>query len=83
MLGGGGVVFLALGPHFPHHTDSARFCALLREHLANTQPISYSKDQWRALLRHGRPLPPTLPSTLPPTLEPNASPVRELARGHN
>jgi pimeloyl-ACP methyl ester carboxylesterase len=44
--------------HFPHHLDSARFCALVREHLATTAPASFSRDQWRALPRRGRPLPP-------------------------
>jgi len=68
------VVFDEAG-HFPHHADSARFCALLREHLATTQPASYSKDQWRALLRRGRPL--------PPTLELSASAARELGVGRN
>jgi hypothetical protein len=57
------VVFEAAG-HFPHHVDSARFCALLREHMATTEPASFSKDQWRALLRRGRPLPPSVPPQL-------------------
>jgi pimeloyl-ACP methyl ester carboxylesterase len=69
------VVFDEAG-HFPHHTDSARFCALLREHLASTQPASHSRDEWRALLRHGRQLPPA-------PLEPSPAPAREHAIGRN
>jgi len=39
--------------HFPHHTDPARFNAVLREFLSSTQPASYSSDQWRSILRSG------------------------------
>jgi pimeloyl-ACP methyl ester carboxylesterase len=40
--------------HFPHHHDPARFLALLRDFLATTAPASYSPEQWRMLLRHGK-----------------------------
>ena len=63
------VVFDEAG-HFPHHVDSERFCALLREHLTTTEPASFSRDQWRALLRRGRALPPS-----PPSLEPGPVPI--------
>jgi pimeloyl-ACP methyl ester carboxylesterase len=41
--------------HFPHHHDPSRFVNLLRDFLATTQPSSYRGDQWRELLRRGRP----------------------------
>lgn len=41
--------------HFPHRHDPARFVAVLRDFLATTQPSSYRSDQWRELLRRGRP----------------------------
>ncbi len=40
--------------HFPHHHDPKRFLALLREFLATTTAASYSAEQWRLLLRHGK-----------------------------
>lgn len=64
--------------HFPHHYDPDRFVSVLREFLTSTQPSSYSSDQWRDLLRRGRPsLPPiaSLPQTAAPT-----SWLRGLAR---
>jgi len=40
--------------HFPHHTDPTRFQAVLEDFLATTEPASYSRRQWRELLRsHG------------------------------
>jgi pimeloyl-ACP methyl ester carboxylesterase len=41
--------------HFPHHADTARFVAVLREFIANTAPAAYSPQEWRELLRLGRP----------------------------
>jgi hypothetical protein len=41
--------------HFPHHADPARFLAVLDDFLATTSPASYSAEQWRELLRRGRP----------------------------
>jgi pimeloyl-ACP methyl ester carboxylesterase len=41
--------------HFPHHADAARFVAVLRDFLATTSPAPYSVEQWRELLRRGRP----------------------------
>jgi pimeloyl-ACP methyl ester carboxylesterase len=40
--------------HFPHHSEPARFLAVLRDFLASTTPPSYSGEQWRDLLRRGR-----------------------------
>jgi pimeloyl-ACP methyl ester carboxylesterase len=54
MLGSRLEIFENAG-HFPHHADPKRFVAVLREFLATTQPASYSAQQWRALLRAGRP----------------------------
>ena len=50
--------------HFPHHAEPARFVSVLREFLATTAPASYTPDDWRALLRRGR------PSTAPPAEAP-------------
>jgi pimeloyl-ACP methyl ester carboxylesterase len=41
--------------HFPHQADPTRFVAVLDDFLATTSPASYSAEQWRALLRQGRP----------------------------
>lgn len=43
--------------HFPHHTDPERFIALLREFVDTTEPAAYGTQQWRDLLRAGRPDP--------------------------
>ena len=40
--------------HFPHHSEPARFLAVLRDFLATTSPPVHSSDQWRALLRLGK-----------------------------
>ncbi|MFF3494626.1 alpha/beta fold hydrolase [Streptomyces sp. NPDC002795] len=41
--------------HFPHHTDPTRFIRLLEEFIATTAPGDWSVEQWRELLRTGRP----------------------------
>lgn len=41
--------------HFPHHADGARFIADLRDFITNTAPAAYSPQEWRELLRRGRP----------------------------
>lgn len=41
--------------HFPHHTDKARFLSALRSFIADTEPARYSAEEWRELLRRGRP----------------------------
>lgn len=41
--------------HFPFHTDPQRFVALLRDFLTTTRPATWSSEQWRQLLRAGRP----------------------------
>jgi pimeloyl-ACP methyl ester carboxylesterase len=46
--------------HFPHHTDPARFVAVLRDFLATTAPASHDAEAWRALLRQGRTAAPQL-----------------------
>jgi pimeloyl-ACP methyl ester carboxylesterase len=45
--------------HFPHQADPARFVSVLRDFIATTSPASFTTEDWRALLRRGR------PSTLP------------------
>ncbi|MCD0480895.1 alpha/beta hydrolase [Streptacidiphilus sp. ASG 303] len=47
--------------HFPFRTDPARFTALLEEFVASTAPADWSAEQWRALLRAGRPGVPPAP----------------------
>jgi pimeloyl-ACP methyl ester carboxylesterase len=41
--------------HFPHRSDPERFLAVLRDFMATTAPATYNVEQWRELLRHGRP----------------------------
>jgi pimeloyl-ACP methyl ester carboxylesterase len=41
--------------HFPHHSEPAQFTAILQDFLASTAPSSYDREQWRDLLRAGRP----------------------------
>jgi pimeloyl-ACP methyl ester carboxylesterase len=41
--------------HFPHHADPARFVSVLREFIATTSPASFTTEDWRTLLRRGRP----------------------------
>ncbi|MEV3853788.1 alpha/beta hydrolase [Streptomyces sp. NPDC050095] len=41
--------------HFPHHADPARFLQVLQEFIATTTPNAWSTEQWRELLRTGRP----------------------------
>lgn len=43
--------------HFPHHTDPARFLRVLRDFLATTDPVVFTPERWRQLLRTGRPEP--------------------------
>jgi pimeloyl-ACP methyl ester carboxylesterase len=43
--------------HFPHHFDGMRFVRILHDFLATTQPAPYSAQDWRELLRRGRPEP--------------------------
>jgi pimeloyl-ACP methyl ester carboxylesterase len=40
--------------HFPHHSEPARFLAVLRDFLRSTTPPTYSGESWRDLLRRGR-----------------------------
>jgi pimeloyl-ACP methyl ester carboxylesterase len=40
--------------HFPHHSDPARFLRVLRTFLAETEPATYDREQWRAKLLAGR-----------------------------
>jgi pimeloyl-ACP methyl ester carboxylesterase len=41
--------------HFPHHADPQRFVELLHDFLQHAPPATYSANEWRALLRAGRP----------------------------
>jgi hypothetical protein len=41
--------------HFPFHSDPLRFVTLLEEFLATTSPAEWGVEQWRELLREGRP----------------------------
>jgi pimeloyl-ACP methyl ester carboxylesterase len=43
--------------HFPHHADMNRFLSVLKDFVAVTQPASYCPEEWRDLLRRGRPQP--------------------------
>jgi hypothetical protein len=40
--------------HFPFRTDPARFVGLLEDFCAETEPSTWSAEQWRELLRSGR-----------------------------
>lgn len=42
--------------HFPFHAEPERFVSLLEDFLATTSPASWSLEQWRDLLRSGRPV---------------------------
>ncbi|HTK61970.1 MAG TPA: alpha/beta hydrolase [Pseudonocardia sp.] len=60
--------------HFPFHTDPNRFVALLREFLETTEPATWSVEQWRQLLRVGRPPETTDPALADdPVVERNAT----------
>jgi pimeloyl-ACP methyl ester carboxylesterase len=41
--------------HFPHHTHLSRFAEVLQDFLASTAPLDYDAEQWREILRAGRP----------------------------
>jgi pimeloyl-ACP methyl ester carboxylesterase len=41
--------------HFPFRSDPLRFVSLLEEFLATTSPAEWGVEQWRELLRGGRP----------------------------
>jgi pimeloyl-ACP methyl ester carboxylesterase len=41
--------------HFPFHTDPERFVRVLEDFCATTKPSEWGVEQWRALLRAGRP----------------------------
>jgi pimeloyl-ACP methyl ester carboxylesterase len=43
--------------HFPFRSDPARFVGLLEDFCASTEASAWSVDQWRDLLRSGRPAP--------------------------
>jgi pimeloyl-ACP methyl ester carboxylesterase len=42
--------------HFPFHSEPERFVAVLEDFLATTQAAHWSLEQWRELLRSGRPV---------------------------
>jgi pimeloyl-ACP methyl ester carboxylesterase len=39
--------------HFPHHVDPARFVRVLTEFVAQTEPPSFDRDEWRDRLQRG------------------------------
>jgi pimeloyl-ACP methyl ester carboxylesterase len=41
--------------HFPHQSDPDKFMSVLRDFLSTTQAASYRSEEWRELLRQGRP----------------------------
>jgi hypothetical protein len=41
--------------HFPFRTDPIRFVKLLEEFCASTAPAEWGVEEWRELLREGRP----------------------------
>jgi len=41
--------------HFPFRTDPARFVGMLEDFIASTEPADWSVEEWRELLRTGRP----------------------------
>jgi pimeloyl-ACP methyl ester carboxylesterase len=41
--------------HFPHHADAMRFLNVLRGFMQSTAPAVFDADDWRDLLRAGRP----------------------------
>ncbi|MFC7496024.1 MULTISPECIES: alpha/beta fold hydrolase [unclassified Nocardioides] len=43
--------------HFPHHDDPERFCQVLEEFVRTTEPATYSRARFRALLKNGGPVP--------------------------
>jgi hypothetical protein len=46
---------LAGAGHFPHHADPPRFAATLADFLRSTAPAIHDPEDWRILLRAGRP----------------------------
>jgi pimeloyl-ACP methyl ester carboxylesterase len=40
--------------HFPHHSDPARFLAVISDFCSETKPAPFSAEAWRELLRRGR-----------------------------
>jgi pimeloyl-ACP methyl ester carboxylesterase len=47
--------FFAEAGHFPHEDSPERFVELVRSFVETTEPARYDVDQWRALLRRGKP----------------------------
>jgi pimeloyl-ACP methyl ester carboxylesterase len=58
--------------HFPHHTDETRFLNVLRDFLATTAPASFSRDEWREILRRGSEQSPVGQTLTDETLERSA-----------
>jgi pimeloyl-ACP methyl ester carboxylesterase len=55
--------------HFPHHVDPARFVRVLTEFVAQTEPRSFDRDEWRDRLQRGgrAPFGPPGPQAAPGT----------------
>ncbi|WP_405594777.1 alpha/beta fold hydrolase [Streptomyces sp. NBC_01092] len=41
--------------HYPFHTDPRRFLAVLEDFITATEPVTWSAEEWRELLRSGGP----------------------------
>jgi len=59
--------------HFPFHTDPDRFVALVEDFFATTRPSSWNVEQWRQLLRAGRPADSIVPEITEAVAERNAT----------
>jgi pimeloyl-ACP methyl ester carboxylesterase len=64
---------LSSAGHFPHHADPEAFLSLVRDFVRTTAPAAHSPEEWRALLRRGRP-------QLPVPTEPRVGGRRATAR---
>jgi pimeloyl-ACP methyl ester carboxylesterase len=53
-------IFAGAG-HFPFHAEPQRFVDILEDFLTSSQPAAWSQEQWRELLRSGRPMTDVLP----------------------
>jgi pimeloyl-ACP methyl ester carboxylesterase len=61
--------------HFPFRSDPRRFVAVLEHFLATTKPAEWGAEDWRALLRAGRPA--VLPRDAPSGYDAEPRAVRE------
>ena len=52
--------------HFPHKDHPERFVKIVHAFIRATQPASYHRGRWRALLRNGPAKPATVPRPATP-----------------